>query len=700
MARRTACGKSSWLGLITTIITLIGWNGECGAQSVSLSWDADPAPSVAGYYLYRGTSSGHYAIKTDVGLNTVITISGLPSGTTNYFVVRGYNASRSESPPSNEAWFVAPSGNGATSPSLTVLNPATGYPGEQVTLYGNNLSGTSSVQLGGLNAAYSVISDSELVVIVPYGAISGLLAVYTPTGIASVSFVVKPVPPPVNDNFANAQLLSGNAILTTESTLGATQEIGEPNHGGIAGGNSVWFRWTAPSSGPWTVNSAGSDFTAVMAVYTGNSLAGLTLVASNLTSNHALDSALTLNASAGTTYRIAVDQCGGTPGNLVLALGPAPAPAIIASNSFDVPEGIYYSYPLAGQGSWLALGNGNNGVKNNFFSGYSQQAFIGQGSSTPASNTLVYRPLAYAVDTNTRPLVQFSVLMQLYNLFNLFNDTFAWVVQDGSGRELFRVSFDNSSHTISYSLDNGAGPVTTGASFDGSTIYGFQLSLDYGRNRWAATLNGNVIATEQPISTKGQPTTLGAIAAAETFRSATSPGSDVMYFDNYLVLGLPATTPRIMSGLQNASLASGSALNLEVIASGAGPLNYQWYCNGSAIAGATDPILSMSGLTPAQSGNYSVKVTNSYGSAVSSANVTITSALPRALFSSPSGPQANGSATFNLSVTAGNSYRFQASTNLQDWVTLGAFTSVTTNVVCLDPAAASFKQRFYRLVSP
>src|SRR5207302_9159860 len=55
--------------------------------------------------------------------------------------------------------------------------------------------------------------------------------------------------PPQNDNFANAQDLgSANSGSVNGSNVNATVETGEPSHGGISGGKSIWYKWQAPSS--------------------------------------------------------------------------------------------------------------------------------------------------------------------------------------------------------------------------------------------------------------------------------------------------------------------------------------------------------------------------------------------------------------------------------------------------------------------
>src|SRR5438874_2153494 len=59
-----------------------------------------------------------------------------------------------------------------------------------------------------------------------------------------------PPSPPHNDNFANADFLTGTLpIVATGSSANATAEPGEPQPLG-PGGSSIWFRWTPAVSEP------------------------------------------------------------------------------------------------------------------------------------------------------------------------------------------------------------------------------------------------------------------------------------------------------------------------------------------------------------------------------------------------------------------------------------------------------------------
>jgi hypothetical protein len=131
-----------------------------------------------------------------------------------------------------------------------------------------------------------------------------------------------------NDDFGKAQSLGG--ALPTGSQFGsnrfATKQGGEPDHAGNAGGSSVWFKWTAPRSGIVSIDTCGSGFDSLLAVYTGAKLESLSEVASNDDGSGgcAPQSKLTFAGVANTVYRIAVDGKGGAQGPLELHIDSRP----------------------------------------------------------------------------------------------------------------------------------------------------------------------------------------------------------------------------------------------------------------------------------------------------------------------------------------------------------------------------------------
>jgi hypothetical protein len=72
----------------------------------------------------------------------------------------------------------------------------------------------------------------------------------------------------------------------------------------------------------------------------------------------------------------------------------------------------------------------------------------------------------------------------------------------------------------------------------------------------------------------------------------------------------------------NASVNAGGQLTLTVGATGGGALAYQWYRNGVAISGASSASYTLASVQPADSGVYSVVVSNAAGSTTSS-NATL-----------------------------------------------------------------------------
>ena len=129
--------------------------------------------------------------------------------------------------------------------------------------------------------------------------------------------------PPMNDDFAAAEQLSGRTDSVSGLNKEATKEANEPNHAGNAGGASVWYRWTAPASGVAKLSTCGSDFDTLLAAYTGDAVGTLVEVASN-DDSCGTQSSLSFAAEEGETYRIAIDGTDGETGAfaLELRLGP------------------------------------------------------------------------------------------------------------------------------------------------------------------------------------------------------------------------------------------------------------------------------------------------------------------------------------------------------------------------------------------
>jgi Fibronectin type III domain len=95
--------------LVALIVALFAISATAQAgQSFALSWNPSPDPTVVGYVVYYGTSSGNYTTRVDVGTNTSFTVTNLQPGVTYYFTVTDYNALGVESPPPGELSLLVP----------------------------------------------------------------------------------------------------------------------------------------------------------------------------------------------------------------------------------------------------------------------------------------------------------------------------------------------------------------------------------------------------------------------------------------------------------------------------------------------------------------------------------------------------------------------------------------------------------------
>jgi len=77
------------------------------AAALTIAWNPNSEPDIAGYRVQYGTSSGTYTNEVDAGNATLKTIANLTSGIRYYFIVLAYNTAGEESAPSTEVSAIA-----------------------------------------------------------------------------------------------------------------------------------------------------------------------------------------------------------------------------------------------------------------------------------------------------------------------------------------------------------------------------------------------------------------------------------------------------------------------------------------------------------------------------------------------------------------------------------------------------------------
>jgi hypothetical protein len=135
---------------------------------------------------------------------------------------------------------------------------------------------------------------------------------------------------------------------------------------------------------------------------------------------------------------------------------------------------------------------------------------------------------------------------------------------------------------------------------------------------------------------------------------------------------LTNTAPFIFQQPTNQAVYVGRSTVLAVVAGGTPPLTYQWSFNGNDIFGAAQSYLGLTNLQAAQSGTYTVRVSNPIGTTISSNAVLTVNALP-ACITPPQGlvswwpaegdatdPVGNNSGTLTGNTTFGSGFIGQA----------------------------------------
>ncbi len=148
--------KQFWTFLLSLCAMFVLIPNVGNTAQVTLAWDPNAEPDIAGYKIYYGSVSRSYNWFVDVGNDTAHTITGLPGGSTMYFAATAYNTAGTESMYSSEVFWSDISADIPMS-EITI--------GTQYTIAGSGFGSTKGkVLIGNVSAKVSSWADDSITI--------------------------------------------------------------------------------------------------------------------------------------------------------------------------------------------------------------------------------------------------------------------------------------------------------------------------------------------------------------------------------------------------------------------------------------------------------------------------------------------------------------------------------------------------------
>jgi hypothetical protein len=152
--------------------------------------------------------------------------------------------------------------------------------------------------------------------------------------------------------------------------------------------------------------------------------------------------------------------------------------------------------------------------------------------------------------------------------------------------------------------------------------------------------------------------------------------------------------PSILVPPMGQTALAGTSLTLTVTAAGTAPLDYQWWDSAGAIPDATNASYTLDPAEPDESDNYTITISNAFGSITSSV-ATVSIGLSPSISVQPTGQAVVAGSAVTLSVTAAGS----APLNYQWWDSVGAIPDATNASYTLDPAEPTNSDNYFVTVN-
>jgi hypothetical protein len=537
---------------------------------------------------------------------------------------------------------------------------------------------------------------------------------------------------PFIDAFAAAGSLTTTSGTGASSNTLATSEPGETRHAGKQGGKSIWIKWRAPADGIATIDTIGSSFDTLLAVYTGNNVSNLTEVAISDDKGGFLTSKLRFNARNNTTYRIAVDGFGGASGDVVLNWD-------LEVTSDRLPEILVH--PLGqtvledGDVTFAVTTSETNATFQWFFNGnlmpgevapqltlanvgftrvgqYFVQVTVGSRSLRSRAASLQInatdagfqdvRTADKLLDAEAAAKEGAPVIIELFRIRKLSSSGSGSIARGYTGTQIFStygagkepgepnhcgVAGGASSWFLYQAPRTGTMLIDTeGSTFD--TV----LAVYTGPGTDFASLVSVACDNDSGSNGKWSKVMFTATAGMTYYVVVDGVNGATGTVKLNYVLGDP---PAIVTQPASQAVALGGTATLRVAASAAPAPTYQWTFNGLVITGATNVTLAVRNFQSAQAGSYRVKVSNQLGVVKSDRADLVPSGPLRLVSCVTTGTEGP---TLRIEGAPYQTYVVECSTNLTQWTPLATNLAATGLWEYLDRSATNVSRRFYRAV--
>lgn len=501
--------------------------------------------------------------------------------------------------------------------------------------------------------------------------------------------------PPVNDNFADAMVLTGTSATSSGSILAASVEPGEPLPTDDSETRTVWWRWTAPDTGRLTLRAPHWG----LGVYQGPTVDQLIPMARG-------DYEVFTHVNAGEEYflQLADRAVGREEYELELVFTPywptdnddfadakrfwgtgngadRVGSLVGATFEFDEPaahmadndKSIWWVWQAPQSANYTFLARYNT-VTNLTYTVYRGTELSFLVPHAQGVDGIVFAAVAgedYYIAVAAPPGVEGEVVIENYG------QGLPPAARPVPGNLVFNGNFESSPDPREGWFSSGALNLVTpfwrvaegsnAVELTGGDIWQDLTTVVGRRYRLRFAAFGVNEATTIGISARIDGEEIGRVengagfwiwSTFEFVATSTTTRLHLQSLVNRNFVDVISVTwvnepPHIVNQPESRSARVGGSMVFQVGVAGASPLTYQWYHNNKPIPNATERVLSLDNLTSSNSGRYHVVVANEFGTDTSEpADLAVDASNDLLILLQPESRQVRAGTTVTLNVFA------------------------------------------------